>query len=56
LKMMLGELHKGYKRHEDSILELVDIVHNKEKEEELFRRMGVVERAQQENKGSTDEL
>ena len=43
LKMMLGELHKTQKNHSDTILEILSVIYNTEKFDEIFRRLGLLE-------------
>lgn len=43
LKMMIGELHKTQKKHGDTILEILSVIYNRDKEDEIYRRLGLLE-------------
>jgi hypothetical protein len=43
LKMMLGELHKNQKKHSETLMEILTVIYNTEKEEQIFKRLGSLE-------------
>jgi len=55
LKMMLGDLHKTQKKHSNTILEILSVIYNTEKEDEIFRRLGLLEgKSEQHNETITN--
>lgn len=48
LKLMIGELHKTQKKHSDSLLEIFSVIYNTEKEDEIYRRLGLLESKQEQ--------
>ena len=48
LKLMIAELFKTQTQHSDSILELIAIVSNHEKQDEVFKRLGLLEKKSNE--------
>ncbi|CDW80055.1 UNKNOWN [Stylonychia lemnae] len=43
LKQTLTELYKGQKKHQDTILEILSVIYNRDREEEMYRRLGLLE-------------
>lgn len=43
LKLMIGELYKTQKQHANTILDIMAVVYDTSKQDEVFRRLGLLE-------------